>query len=402
MNGVIPMDSAARFALTRYVGTYDPLPFDEHATLTWPDVVDLVAGGTAPKIERIKTRVLYMTSGLLSDGQLTPHAQEQYNERFNVNITFGRARSLASCKGPTRLMLFDIDGVAKSAFDEVLSTLRGAELNYLIFSSHSHGSPEKPGYRFRVVLPLSEDVGPRQYQSIHCALRQDLFACVGSKFDKGAKSLTQQQGTWATARERAHLAFKHCRVDGGCLDVSYWLKRAVTLGVDAKEYDSSEIVVPRYRSPAELTGIAQKLGYALEMIPSRTRYFQHLLSFLKATEVSFGDVAFELFHGWAWADPEHQAAQEAKRDAYKCEVAWPRAQPSMPADAGIGSVYKLARQCAVSAVETDLGLTKEASKKALTYLAANHPNTYQSVKAQVQAHNAARKQQSSNNQGARA
>jgi hypothetical protein len=125
-----------------------------------------------------------------------------------------------------------------------------------------------------------------------------------------------------------------------------------------------------------------------------------LLSFLKAAEPELGAVAYELFYGWAWADPEHQAAQEAKRDAYKCEVAWPRAQPSMPAGAGIGSVHKLSRQCAVTAVETDLGLRSPFSKKALIYLAANHPAAFQALKAEVQAHNAAPKQQSSNTQGA--
>lgn len=397
MNGVTPMDSAARFALTLYKGSRNPIPvgaFDQYGVLSWPEVIDLVAGGDSPKLERIKKLVLYMTTGLLSEGQLTDYA------RGRLGNTSGRARSLASCKGPTRLMLADIDGVDKPVFDEVLGTLRESELNYLIYSSHSHGSPEKPGYRFRVVFPLSEDVGPRQYQSIHCALRHDVFACTGDKFDKGAKSLTQQQGTWATAPERANLAFKHCRVDGGCLDVKYWLARAVTLGVDAKEYASPESVVPRYRSPAELTGIAQKLGYALEMIPSRTRHFQELRNFLKSLEVSFGDVAFELFHGWAWADPEHQAAQEAERDAYNCEIAWAKPRPSMPADAGIGSVHKLARQCAVTAVEIDLGLRSPFSKKALIYLAENHPAAFQALKAEVHAHNAARKQQSSNTQGA--
>jgi hypothetical protein len=397
MSGVISMDSAARFALTLYKGSWDPIPvgaFDQYGVLSWPEVIDLVAGGDSPKLERIKELVLYMTTGLLSEGQLTDYA------RGRLGNTSGRARSLASCKGPTRLILADIDGVEESVFNEVLGTLRGAELNYLMYSTHSHGSPEKPGYRFRVVLPLSEDVNAWQYKSIHCAVRHDVFAGAGGKFDEGAKSLTQQQGTWATAPERASLAFKHCRVDGGCLDVKYWLARAVTLGVDAKEYVSPEDVVPRYRSPAELTGIAQKLGYALEVIPSRTRFFQDLLSFLKATEPELGDVAFELFHGWAWADPEHQAAQEAKRDAYKCEVAWPRAQPSMPAGAGIGSVHKLARQCAVTAVETDLGLRSPFSKKALIYLAANHPAAFQALKAEVQAHNAAPKQQSSKNQGA--
>lgn len=373
MNGIIPMASAARFALTLYKGQYEPIPvfpFDKYASLSWQAVVDLVAGGDAPTIEPDKDKVLYMTSGLLSDGLLTDYARNHYGTEL------GRARCTNCCQGPASLLLFDIDGVERSKREALVKLLDDAGITYLMYSTHTHGStdPKKLGDRFRVVMTLSEDVIASRYTSIHCAVRHDFFACAGKAFDDRAKLLTQQQGTWATTQERAHKAFKRRRDHGGCLDVNYWLARAVELGVEVKPYTEKEYRPPVYRSPAELGVMARRVAKALEMIPSRTTHFQAVLIYVKAADL--GDDGFELFNGWAWTDREHQAKQQAQREAYNPEVAWARAKPSMPAQAGVGAICKLAKQCALDAINANPTFSNEATHDALSYLCANHQKDF--------------------------
>jgi hypothetical protein len=271
-------------------------------------------------------------------------------------------------------MLFDIDGVDKSQTKALIKMLDGAGLNYVLYSTHSHGALDKSGYRFRGVVPLSGGVSPSQYTSIHCAVRHDLFECTGAAFDDHAKRLTQQQGTWATTRDRAHRAFKRRRDHGGCLDVNYWLARSVGLGVAVKPYVKPEYRPPKYRSPAELGVTARRVARALEMIPSRTTHFQPVLSYTKAADL--GDVGFELFNGWAWSDYEHQAEQQGRRDVYNPEIAWLRAKPSMPAEAAIGSICKLAKQCALGAIDADPTFRNDATREALSYLCVNHPKDF--------------------------
>ncbi len=372
MNGIIPMDADARFALTLYRGRNNPIPvfpFDRYGALSWQEVVDLVAGGNAPKIISNKANVLYMTSGVLSEGLLNTETT-----RNHYGTETGRARLTNCCLGPARLMLFDIDGVDKSQTKALIKMLDGAGLNYVLYSTHSHGAQGESGYRFRGVVPLSEGVGSSQYTSIHCAVRQDLFACTGGAFDDHAKRLTQQQGTWATSADRARLAFKRRRDHGGCLDVNYWLARAVELGVDVTPYVKPEFQPPSYRSPAELGVIARRVAKALEMIPSRTTLYQEVLMYTKAADL--GDDGFELFNGWAWSDPEHQAEQQARRDVFNPEIAWPSAKPSMPAEAAVGSICKLAKECALGAIDADPTFSKDSTGEALAYLCANHPKDF--------------------------
>ena len=100
MNGIIPMDVDARFALTLYRGRDNPMPvmpFDRYGAISWQEVVDLVAGGNAPKIIENKADVLYMTSGLLSEGELTDHARKKYRERSGVDQGLGKARCGNCC-----------------------------------------------------------------------------------------------------------------------------------------------------------------------------------------------------------------------------------------------------------------------------------------------------------------
>lgn len=379
MNGIIPMASAARFALTVYLNAYQTLPigkFDQYAALSWQEVVDLVAGGDKPQIVSKKDYSKFLNSGLLSEGLLTISACAKYKQRFNIDTNIGRARCSNCCQGPSSLLFFDVDGAAGAQYRKCLQILDFVDTKFLVYSTHTNGStnPEKLGYRYRIVLPVSRPVSATEYTSIHRAIRQDLLQTLGEKCDGSAEHLSQLQGTWATTQERAHKAFKRRRDHGGCLDVNYWLARAVELGVDVKPYTEKEYRPPVYRSPAELGVMARRVAKALEMIPSRTTHFQAVLIYVKAADL--GDDGFELFNGWAWADREHQAKQQAQREAYNPEVAWARAKPSMPAEAGVGAICKLAKQCALDAINANPTFSNEATHDALSYLCANHQKDF--------------------------
>jgi hypothetical protein len=370
--------------LTVYPEKYNPLPSgpaDQHKSLSWIGVVDTLAPGDSPALIHNKDRNLYFTLGLLSDGELTNYASKELSALAGYTVTHGRARCISCCQGPFNLLAYDIDGVSPESFSACMKRLDECGVDYLIFSTFSFGCAEKPEVRFRLIIRLADELSVAQYQQAHDELAASLLSDVRSGIDKSSRSPSQQQGVWATRPELAKHAFKFYRADGVCLSSSSWLN------ADSRSHRPS-VPRPLIRPPVRQLAAGENedvltsgLRRALCIIPSRTRYFHSLLMYLKAID---GVVdAYELFEFWAWLDPEHQAEQQGRRAAYDPAIAWANAKPVMEIAAAIGSIHKLARECAQELVLADPGLRQPNANEAARYLFVWHRKHFLALKDQL-------------------
>jgi len=395
MDSVVREKPGSTYALTLYrrkKSTFPAGPFDEYKGLQWHEVIELVAPDVGPRVLRHKDQVPCITSGLLSEGKLTPCAQSVLSERAGEFVTHGRSRCINCCRGPFKLMPFDVDGVKMEALEDLLLMLLDIGVDYLIYSSFNFGDPAKPGCRFRLIFPLDAPVSVEQYQVLHRVLSSSLLAAVMSDMDRSSRFPWQQQGVWATRPDLQAGAFRYLSERGICLSTQYWLSKAPAPVVQTAKCSRPPICPISGKRDGKPTALELQLEMALGCIPARTRHFQSLLVYLKATEHMVP--ALDLFRNWAWSDPEHQAQQQAMRDAYDPDKAWLKVQPSLPLAAAVGATHKLARECAIETVKHDLDLISERAKHAATYLRVHHKRHYDALKeSRAAMHDQVQKQQ---------
>lgn len=372
------------YSLTVYPHSRNPLPVgavNQYQDLSFDAVVALVAPGVTPRVMKDKVFLPYFTSGLLSYGEVSDGAREMLKEEAGEPVTHGYARCINCCQGPFNLLLYDIDGVTEHAFNEFHGILDEFGVDYLLFSTFSHGSPEKPGYRCRLILPMHPAVNVEQYQLIHNVVQQGLLAPVKLGLDPSSRLPWQQQGFWATKPDLVQHAFKFHRSEGLVLDTDYWLDKARTYQINKGVSHKKVRPIPTKGSGADDCSLKISLCKALSQIPSRTRHFQTILIYTKALEPAID--SYQLFYDWAWSDPEHQAAQEQQRSAYDPAVAWAKARPIMPIQAAVGAIHKLARESSIETIRVDPLLRHKDTEEAAQYLYVHHRKHFSLLRSQL-------------------
>lgn len=123
--------------------------------------------------------------------------------------------------------VLDADAASDTFFLDVSTELAGVAL--AMYTTWSH-TPEKP--RWRLLVPLSEDVKPDDYRLIIKALMHDLGA---EQFDKGSSEPER-----VMFRPSTQGAYHAHVVEGEPLDVEAWLARAEALGL--RDEDKPEVV----------------------------------------------------------------------------------------------------------------------------------------------------------------
>lgn len=363
----------ATYSLTVYPCLSNSLPvgaIDQYQDLSFNSVVALVAPGDTPRVMKNNRFLKCFSSGLLSYGAVPDGARRLLTKAAGMPITHGFARCKNCCQGPFNLLLYDIDGATEHAFIETRGKLGACGVDFLLYSTFNHGSLEKPGYRCRLILPMHPVVTREQYQLIHDVVQRELLADVMPCIDKSSRLPWQQQRFWATKPDLVQHAFKFYRSESLVLDTEYWLDKARAYQTRKGVHHKIAQPILARGSGTDDSALTTGLRQALSQIPSRTRHFQSILMYTKALESVID--SYQLFHDWAWSDPEHQAAQEQKRDDYVPAVAWAKAEPLMPIQAAVGATHKLAREVATTNVKSDPALQQEASKQAATYLFVHH------------------------------
>ena len=136
-------------------------PAGEFLSLTWGEVVNIVCPAT-PAIVCEKRDGLYFLPCQLCEAPLVGNTLDAAIR--SGRPTVGKMRSKQHVTQASMLVL-DVDGLSEADFDAALKKVRDDGITFLAFTTHSHGSAEKPGVRARIVIPLDRSVTVVEYSS---------------------------------------------------------------------------------------------------------------------------------------------------------------------------------------------------------------------------------------------
>lgn len=349
------------YAVTVFPSSVETLPCAEHVCLDWGGVVSVYAGELV--VTRDKSRVLYTLPCPLNDAPFTGKTAIRMAKRGQHT---GKQRSAAHVTH-ARLLVFDFDGLSGTDAKQVLSALRDLGCQHLVYSSYSHGNPEKPGVRFRVVLGLDRLVDVREYTALWSALNKQVFDSLA---DPSSKHMYQQQGVWATNPVWADKAFKYVG-HGEPLVCDRWhtgetvQKTSATRATPYPPVGNSRISTALHWIDANDTGTWVQVGMAL-----------------KALESQLG--ADTLGHWIEYSESAKGTAKQQNNDSrYNPVTMWESFTPAMPVDAAQGKIFALARDGAAAAVKEAIhkGELDTRARDAVSYLEQRHPRFLSSLLA---------------------
>ena len=349
---------------TMFPGFYGTVPVDELVEGSFPVLINFIARDDSPILTTEKENAPYIVPCLLKSAALTP------NTAAKTGRTTGKQRSAAHMTRASFLVL-DIDGVSREQFDKMCDALRANQISFLTYNSFSHGRPDKPGVRARLLVPVDRPLSPVEYP--RAWLGFDSLICEGeiAAKDSSGKAMYQQQGVWATTPDRAHLAFKIVHRAGivsadsliAAAPVRVLTPRSVTYHVFGP---GSFGVVER-----------DKITSALTLIdPNDYADWMTVGSCTKALENRLGSSARGL---WQEFSERGSTDAKAKNDAkqYDPNAVFDALSPSMTADAALGTLMALAKK---AAVELSVGGDRERALAALVHLRRFHPKTFEEMR----------------------
>lgn len=344
--------------LTLFNGFYATQPSSEISNEPWAITAANIAPGDGPVLVAEKDRALYFISSAL---RVAPLIGKTLERAKALGLpTIGKQRSSEHVTSSSMLVA-DLDGISEKQLAKIESNLRAAGLTNLIYSSHSHGRPDKPGVRCRLVLPVDESLNSPDYSRAAAGLNVLL---LGGLADVSGFKLCQQQGTWATAPERAHLAFRRVYRGGVCSAAALI---AAVPKVERRDiqHDSNVAPVPLCGDDLRHVETALKLRD-----PNDYSTWAETGLWLRA---AYGDAAYPVWLAWSLtADENHRADDDT------CTRKWAELVPRIPAGAGAGKFFGTTRDEAkvliLSAAGTGQWGTRE--KAAVLLLKSWHKREY--------------------------
>ena len=349
------------YAVTVFPSSRETLPCAERVGLGWRSVVSVYAEKLI--ITRDKTRVPYTVPCQLKEG---PFVGKTAERMAKLGPSIGKQRS-ASHVTEARLLVFDFDGLIRAEMQGVLVALRGLMCLCLVYSSYSHGNPEKPGARFRVVIALDRLVEGREYTTLWTAINEQVFDSLA---DPSSRHMYQQQGVWASHPDWADKAFKFVG-HGEPLVCDRWHTAKTAQKTSA----------PR-ATPTPIAGNS-RISAALRWIDANdTGTWQQIGMALKALEPELG--ADALSHWLAFSESAEDTAKKQNNDSrYNPLTMWESFTPTMPMEAAQGKLFALARDGAAAALNKSIktGELSSNGREAVAYLEARHPRYLSSMLA---------------------
>lgn len=290
--------------------------------------------------------------------------------------THGKQRSRAHCTGSS-ILIFEFDGVTREQFELVKASLEASGLEFLMFSSYSHGSPEKPGYRFRVLLFVDVVQDHAEHEAAHDALGVELFA--GVPYDPSCKRMYQQQGGWASHPDWQGEAFKHYG-QGGLVDGA----KAAQAGrlLHPEKPKAAAYVAPKL----SVTAQTQRLEEALAWLNADETHVWHCL--MVAWKAAAGVIGEDAARDFAvrYSTQGSEAARRGNDDPrYNPAEFFDRAAPSMTAEVGMATILANAKENAFACLRQGLGTGERLTDKQLRaawYCARYHGKAYRDLMAE--------------------
>lgn len=362
----LPLDQW-RGDATMFNGFFCTSPVDELVGGSFGGLFHFFAPGDSPILTNDKAKAPYFVPALLQNALLTPKTAAR------TGRTVGKQRSAAHMTRATFLVL-DVDGMPQEQFDAMRETLRTIGLSHFVYSTFSHGHPDKPGVRARLVILVDRPISPSEYSRAWLGFDQVFCGGAIAARDASGKAMHQQQGVWATAPERALIAFKIAHRAG--VASADALIEAAPVQVSTPRVSTSRVVGPGSFGSVE----RDKIASALELIdPNDYSAWMTVGACVKALEPCLGSSAQHIWRGFS--DRGSDSAK-AKNDAkqYEPDAVFEALRPSMTADAALGTLMALAK---TAAGELALGADRERALAALVHLRRFHPKTFEDLRGGI-------------------
>lgn len=215
----------------------------------------------------------------------------------------------------TSLAVFDVDG--GSSFDAVLNSAKTAGLAVVLYTSHSHGDPAKPGDRFRVVVALSREVLPAEFPTV----RNAVALALGIQPDPATKARAQLYYLPRHHADRKHVARAEV-VEGQAVNVDALLKAVAELPAITVPSKGSAINADLSAGFEYAQKSADEVRQMLTCIPPTVKRLEGYLATLWGVRAALGDEGLPLVLAWARGDlhPDQPRPEKWKGDDDVCGV----------------------------------------------------------------------------------
>ena len=225
-----------RASITTFKGFTGTRPDTELTNATWDETKNLVCSDK-PAILTDKKLGIYFVPCELKEVALVGKTLE--NAKKNGTSLVGKMRSKSHVT-TSSLLVMDIDGLEPALIKTATDKMKGDGISFLMFTTYSHGSADKPGDRLRLIIPLDQLVSEAEYRSIWRAIDRLYFGGKVFKADPSGVNLYQQQGLWCCHPDRFDQA-KSWGHDAGLAKTEYLIKRGQPIKVPTiVKPDSSE------------------------------------------------------------------------------------------------------------------------------------------------------------------
>lgn len=318
-----------------------------------------LAPAHGPTVSRDKASVHYFLPTYLRAAPLVGKTRERAKRQGL--LLEGKQRS-ANHVTTANMIVVDLDGVPGEQFKNALRGLAKAGLSFLAYSSYSHGDPNKPGVRSRVVVPVDLPLGSVEYKPAASGLGVLYFDGL---VDKSGTTLCQQQGVWATNPDWRAKAFRY--VSRGSVASSEYLTAASPAPAQLVK-DKMDNPFAAACEPIVFDEVRIRAALAW-LDPKPYKMWVDVGLYLKA---AYGDAGYECWLGWTNSAPEGVTA--GNTGSYAPEVFWERLDPFLPPDAGAGALFAAAKDASDRVVRqaAQTGTWTQLAHDAVGYLMAYH------------------------------
>lgn len=191
-----------RGSVTTFAGFTGTTPVTELENATWSKISNQLASNK-PIILTDKKQGQYIVPCMLKTTEFVGNTRETAIQ--NGQPTIGKMRSKSHVK-EARFLIMDGDGLSEDNLNAGLYNLKQDGITYLVYTTHSHGSAEKPGMRVRIVLLLNRPMNVEEYTQAWHGADKRYFNGKAGEFDASGANMYQQQGTWCAHTDRANQA----------------------------------------------------------------------------------------------------------------------------------------------------------------------------------------------------
>jgi len=364
------------FSMTTFNGFFGTLPTYEMTDDIWGQFVAITASADGPALVQFKDKTTYfVTCGLRVASYIGKTREKAVSERWGS--LEGKQRSSSHCTA-SAILKFDLDGMTKEQWEVVQDRIKSSGLRVLAYSTWSHGLPEKPGVRVRVLVPMDTALEQDDYTLAWWGMAETLFSdllkadesrVVGKIVDVSASNLSQQQGVWATSSDREDLAFRiHNKGGAAASDalvalgrIKHGVAKRVPLGT------GSRVLNYQFMTPD-----TKRLKTALPWIPDDRVTWVKAGMAIKALAPLIGEgAAYPL-----WIEYSETGSNKKHNDEpdQSPESRWSGFAPTMPTEIALNTLFALARNGALAAVEAERGRANLSKRghEAAQYLATHH------------------------------